>query len=280
MSALLGVIVVVLSVLGGFALAGGHVGALLQPSEFLVLGGAAAGAALIGTPGYTLRALLTKLPRVVRGGLRPDDFLSVLVMQFHLYSKLRREGLLAIEADLQDPRRSELFRRSTVFLAQPGAVDFYCDALRQILNGVEPTAVDTAIDIDLATHAREAAQVPAVVARLGDAMPGLGIVAAVLGIVVTMGHLDAPPAELGAHIASALVGTFLGVLLAYGFLNPVASRLEALADEEEQLFGCLAAGLRAFNRGAPPMIAVEFARKAVFHTFRPDSAALENAVRR
>jgi chemotaxis protein MotA len=280
MLTLVGILLVIAGVLGGFVMAGGQVSALVQPSEFVVLGSAAIGGLLIATPSYTLANVRKKLPKIVSGGLRMEDFQGLLVMQYHVYTKLRKEGLLAIEGELKSPTQSELFRRSPAFVSNHGAVDFYCDALRQILNGVDPATVDLALDADLDSHEREGLQVPAVFSKIGDAMPGLGIVAAVLGIVVTMSHLDAPPEELGKHIAAALVGTFLGVLLAYGFLNPISAKLEALHQEEEQFYACLASGLRAFNRGAPPMVAVELARKSLYHAFRPESEALEAAVRK
>ena len=280
MLTLFGILLVIVGVLGGFVIAGGQVAALVQPSEFIVIGSAAVGGLLIATPSYTLRNIGKKLPRLFGGGLAAADFLGLLVMQYHVYTKLRKEGLLAIEGELKTPTQSDLFRRSPAFVSNEGAVDFYCDALRQILNGVHPATVDMALDADLDSHQREGLLVPAVFAKVGDAMPGLGIVAAVLGIVVTMGHLDAPPEELGQHIASALVGTFLGVLLAYGFLNPIAAKFEALHQEEEQFFACLAAGLRAFNRGAPPMVAIELARKSLDHAFRPEGEALEAAIRK
>lgn len=280
MITLVGYILVTVGVLGGFVMAGGHIPALIQPSEFIVLGSAAIGGALIATPMYTLKATMKKLPKLVGKGLSQEDFLGLLAMQFQIYTKMRREGLLAIESELKNPENSALFKRSPAFLANHEAVDFYCDALRQLVNGTDPAMIDIAMDTDLETHEREVHQIPAVFAKVGDAMPGLGIVAAVLGIVVTMSHLDGPASELGAHIAAALVGTFLGVLLAYGFLNPTAARLEAINLEDEQFMACLATGLRAYNRGAPPMVAVELARKSLFHTFRPDSANLEQAVRK
>lgn len=280
MLSIIGVLVVTFGVLGGFIMAGGNVLALIQPSEFVTLGGAAFGGMLICTPGYTLSATMKKLSKVFTPGVSAQDFLDILVMQYELYNKVRKEGILSIEQDVSVPENSTVFKKFPKFLRNHEAVDFYCDALRQLVNGIDATAIDLSIETDLETHEKEIKGIPQVLARIADAFPGLGIVAAVLGIIVTMAHLDAPPAELGHHIGSALVGTFLGVLMAYGFINPMAQKLESVNAEEEMYLACLASGFRAFAQGLAPMVAIEVARKSLFHVFRPDLEVLNNAAKK
>ncbi|HQF53720.1 MAG TPA: flagellar motor stator protein MotA [Fibrobacteria bacterium] len=280
MLSIIGILVVTIGVLGGFVIAGGNLLTLFQPAEFLVLGGAAIGGMLICTPGYTLSATLKKIPRVFSAGLNSQDLLDILVMQYELYNKVRKEGILSIEQDVSVPADSPVFKKYPKFLANHEAVDFYCDALRQLVNGIDANAIDLSIETDLETHEKEIKGIPQVLARIADAFPGLGIVAAVLGIIVTMAHLDAPPEVLGHHIGAALVGTFLGVLLAYGYINPMAQKLETVNAEEEMYLACLASGFRAFAQGLAPMVAIEVARKSLYHAFRPDLDALNAAAKK
>ncbi len=261
-------------------MAGGNLLALIQPSEFITLGCAATGGMLICTPGYTLSATMKKIPKIFGIGLSSQDFLDILVMQYELYNKVRKEGILSIEQDVTIPSNSVVFKKFPKFLDNHEAVDFYCDALRQLVNGIDAGAIDLSIETDLETHEKEIKGIPTVLARVADAFPGLGIVAAVLGIIITMSKLDAPPAELGEHIGAALVGTFLGVLLAYGFINPMSQKLETINAEEEMYLACLASGFRAFSQGLAPMVAIEVARKSLYHVYRPDLETLSNAAKK
>jgi chemotaxis protein MotA len=280
MLSIIGLFVVIGGVLGGFTMAGGNILALVQPSEFITLGGAAIGGMLISTPSYVLKGVMANFGKIFKPGKTTQDFLDLLVMQYELYNKVRKEGILAIEQDANSPENSSIFKKYPKFLADHAAVDFYCDALRQLVNGIDANAIDLSIDIDLESHEKETHLFPQVLSQIADALPGLGIVAAVLGIVVTMAHLDAPPAELGHHIAAALVGTFLGILTAYGFFTPFGNKMGAVFVEEEMALECLAAGFRAFSQGLAPMVAIEVARKAVFHSFRPNLTELNNAAKK
>ena len=280
MLSIIGLFVVVAGVLGGFIMAGGNPLALVQPSEFITLGGAAIGGMLVSTPPYVLKGVMANFGKIFKAGKSTQDFLDLLVMQYELYNKVRKEGILAIEQDANSPENSSIFKKYPNFLHDHAAVDFYCDALRQLVNGIDANAIDLSIDIDLESHEKESHLFPQVLSQIADALPGLGIVAAVLGIVVTMAHLDAPPAELGHHIASALVGTFLGILTAYGFFTPFGNKMSAVFVEEEMALECLAAGFRAFSQGLAPMVAIEVARKAVFHSFRPGLTELNNAAKK
>jgi chemotaxis protein MotA len=280
MLSIIGVLVVIVGVLGGYMAAGGNLLVLVQPPEFLTLGGAAIGGMLICTPGYVLSATLKKLKKIFANGYSSQDFMDILVMQYELYNKVRKEGILSIEQDVSAPEGSAVFKRFPKFLENHEAVDFYCDALRQLVNGIDAGAIDLSLETDMETHEKEIKMQPQVLARIADAFPGLGIVAAVLGIIITMGKLDGPPSELGEHIGAALVGTMLGVLSAYGFINPMAQKLETVNVEDEMYLSCLASGFRAFSQGLAPMVAIEVARKSLFHNFRPDINALNAAARK
>lgn len=280
MLSIIGVVVVIMGVLGGYMAAGGKILVLIQPAEFLTLGGAAIGGMLTCTPGYVLSGTLKKFKKIFANGYSSQDFMDILVMQYELYNKVRKEGILSIELDVSAPEGSAVFKRYPKFLANHEAVDFYCDALRQLVNGIDATAIDLSMETDLETHEKEIKMQPQVLARIADALPGLGIVAAVLGIIITMGHLDGPPSMLGAHIGAALVGTMLGVLGAYGFISPMSQKLETVNVEDEMYLSCLASGFRAFSQGLAPMVAIEVARKSLFHNFRPDLNALNAAAKK
>ena len=280
MLSIIGLIVVTVGVFGGFLMAGGNLLVLIVPAEYVTLGGAAIGGVLICTPSYTLQAALKKFGKAFKDGYKVQDFQDILVMQYELYNKVRKEGILSIEQDVSAPENSSVFKKYPKFLANHEAVDFYCDALRQLVNGIDAGAIDLSIETDMETHEKEIKLIPQVFSRMADAFPGLGIVAAVLGIIITMGSLDQPPEYLGKHIGAALVGTMLGVLLAYGYLNPISQKLESVNAEEEMYLACLASGFRAFSQGLAPMVAIEVARKSLFHHFRPDTNALANAAKK
>lgn len=280
MLSIIGIILVTVGVFGGFMMAGGKIAALIQISEFVVLGGAAIGGMMVCTPSYVLQSLAKKFGKVFANGYSSQDFQDILVMQYELYNKVRKEGILSIEQDVNVPESSVVFKKYPKFLANHEAVDFYCDALRQLVNGIDAGAIDLSIETDMETHEKEIKQVPQVLSRVADALPGLGIVAAVLGIIITMGHLDGPPEMLGHHIGAALTGTMLGVLGAYGYVSPISQKLETVNLEDEMYLACLASGFRAFSQGLAPMVAIEIARKSLFHHFRPDVNALNNAAKK
>ncbi len=280
MLSIIGIIIVTIGVFGGFIVAGGKLAALIHLSEFLVLGGAAIGGMLVCTPSHVLQGLLRNFGKTFKNGYSAQDFQDILVMQYELYNKVRKEGILSIEQDVNVPESSVVFKKYPKFLANHEAVDFYCDALRQLVNGIDAGAIDLSIETDMETHEKEIKQIPQVLSRVADALPGLGIVAAVLGIIITMSHLDGPPEELGAHIGAALTGTMFGVLGAYGYVNPISQKLESVNLEDEMYLACLASGFRAFSQGLAPMVAIEIARKSLFHHFRPDVTALNNAAKK
>ena len=278
---IIGIVVVLASICVGFLMVDGPFGTLIQPSEFVVIGGAAFGALLTANPLKMVVQLAKALPVALKGS--PYDknaFAEVLRMQYEVFINAKKGGVLSLEEDVNNPAASAIFSRYPKFLSHHHATEFFCDAMKMLVNGAcEPEELELALEAELETHHEESAMIPAMLTRVSDSLPGLGIVAAVLGIVVTMQHIDGPPEEIGHHVAAALVGTFLGLLLSYGMIGPIASNLEHLNHEEAKYFSCLKTGLTAFAGGAAPMTAVEFARKTVYTINRPSSSELEPQLR-
>lgn len=274
---LIGIVIVLGCVIGGFLMINGPLGVLMQPSEFLVIGGAALGTLVAANPPKNIMLITKMLPVALKGTpYNKAIYLELLKMQYEIFVNAKKGGLLSLEADVNDPTASSIFSRYPSFVKNHHATDFFCDALRMLVNGAaQAEEIEIAMEAELETHHAESAVVPNMLTRVSDSLPGLGIVAAVLGIVVTMQHLDGPPEELGHHIGAALVGTFLGLLLSYGLMAPIATNLENIAHDEARYFVCLKTGLIAFANGAAPATAVEFARKTIFSFDRPTTAELE-----
>ncbi len=282
MLVIVGILVVTASVLVGFALEGGALALLVQPAELLIIGGAAAGALLMGsTP-----AVLRQLVRQVSASVRTNPFsralyLDLLQLLYELLVKAKKNGLIALERDLAAPQESPTFSAHTAVMAQHEAVKFMCEALGMLVDGtIRPEDFDLVLDAHIETQHEDEVRPSSVLQRLGDTLPGLGIVAAVLGIVITMQHVDGKASEIGHYVAVALVGTFLGILVSYGYVQPLAANLEAQAAESTRFLRCIKNGLTAFARGAPPLVAVEVARHVIFADVRPDSGELADACRR
>lgn len=274
---IIGIVIVMGCVIGGFLMINGPLGVLVQPSEFVVIGGAVIGATIAANPLKYLMRILASLPVALKGSpYNKKTYIDVLRMQYEIFVNSKKGGLLSIEEDVNNPMSSSIFTQYPSFIANHHAVDFFCDAMKMLVNGAcSPEELEIMLESEMETHHDEGAIVPTLLQRASDALPGLGIVAAVLGIVVTMQHLDGPPEELGHHVGAALVGTFLGLLLSYGFLAPIAANLENLAQDEGKYFNCIKAGIVAFANGAAPMTAVEFARKTIYSFDRPPTAELE-----
>ncbi len=210
---------------------------------------------------------------------KKSDYMDILKLQYELFVLMRREGVLALEQHVSDPAKSALFKKYPSLLKSHHAKDFLVDALMQVVNGTSPDDLDQLLDSELDTLKDEGHLPIGLVKNIGDALPGIGIVAAVLGIIVTMGHLDAPPAVIGLHVAAALVGTFLGILLCYGIAQPLATNAEFQEMHQLRYLQCIRAGLMASVRGASPPTAIEFARKIIFSDERPNSVEVEKAVK-
>jgi chemotaxis protein MotA len=280
MTLLIGAVVVLASVLAGFMLHGGNVMALFQPSEFLIIGGAAMGQMIISTPGSVLKAIVAELTGIMKPAATKDDYLDLLTMLYNLFRLAQQSGVMALETHAEKPKESTIFSAHPKFLSRHGAPQFLCDSLKvMIMGGVTAYDFESLMDQDLEVHHHMALQPSAALTKTGDALPGLGIVAAVLGVVITMGAIDGPPAEIGEKVAAALVGTFLGILLAYGFVNPLGTALEHRAEDEGRYLECVKTGLLAVHKGLPPAIAVEFARRVLPDEIRPSFEETERACR-
>lgn len=278
---IIGILIVIGCVAGGFLMVNGPFGVLMQPSEFVVIGGACIGAVIAANPVKMLMQLTKKIPAALKGSpYNKVTYTELLRMQYDVYINAKKGGLLSIEEDVNSPATSSIFSKYPKFLANHHALDFFCDAMKMLVNGAaQPEELEIAMETEMETHHEENAMVPTILTRAADSLPGLGIVAAVLGIVVTMQHIDGPPEEIGHHVAAALVGTFLGLLLSYGLAAPIAANLENLAHDEAKYFACIKTGIIAFANGAAPLTAVEFARKTVYSFDRPANAELEPQLR-
>lgn len=277
----IGYLIVVVSVFGGFALAGGHLGSLFQPVELLMIAGAALGAFFVGNSGKAIKATLKALPGVFQGARYTKAvYMELMTLLYEVLGKIRKEGLMSIEADVDDPAKSPLFTKYPKILADHHAIEFITDYLRLMVGGnLNPLEIESLMDGEIETHHQEGEIPVHVISKMGDALPAFGIVAAVMGVVHTMASVGIPPAELGKLIAAALVGTFLGILLAYGFIGPLASRLEQRLHESGKLLECIKVTLLANLNGYAPALAVEFGRKVLFSTERPSFIELEKHVK-
>lgn len=281
MFVILGYIIVCASVFGGFALAGGQMGALFQPIELLMIGGAAVGAFLVGNSGKAIKATLKALPTVFKGSkYTKDSYMELMALLYELLGKVRKEGLMSIEGDVEKPEESPIFAKYPKILSDHHVVEFITDYLRIMVSGnLNAMEIENLMDVEIETHHHEALMPAHIVAKLGDGMPAFGIVAAVMGVVHTMESVGLPPAELGILIAHALVGTFLGILLAYGFVGPLGTLLEQKAEESTKMFQTIKVTLLANLNGYAPAMAVEFGRKVLTSTERPGFTELEDHVK-
>lgn len=260
---------------------GGAPAVLLQWAEFLIIGGASIGSLLVGTPLPVLKHMVGNLMSIFKGDpYTKAEYLNLLKTQFELFSIAQRDGLINIEAHVEKPAESSIFSKNKFLSAKVHALAYLCDSMKLMLGGgIAPHDLEALLDADLETHHSESGLSPMLLQKLGDALPGLGIVAAVLGIVITMQAIDGPPAEIGEKVAAALVGTFLGVLLSYGFVSPLATHLEILNQSEARYFECIKTGVVAFAKGNAPMVVVEFGRRVIFNDVRPTFSELETAVK-
>lgn len=281
MLVIVGYVVVMASVFGGFAMACGHLAALFQPLELLMIGGGAGGAFLVGNNGKAIKATLKDLPTVLKGSKYTKAiYMELMALLYELLGKVRKEGLMSIEADVEKPEESPIFAKYPQILADHHVVEFITDYLRIMVSGnLNSMEIENLMDLEIDTHHHEAMISSHCMAKLGDGMPAFGIVAAVMGVVHTMESVGIPPAELGILIAHALVGTFLGILLAYGFVGPLATLLEQKAEEGSKMFQTIKVTLLANLNGYAPAMAVEFGRKALNSTERPSFLELEEHVK-
>ncbi len=281
MFVVVGWVIVLAAVIGSFIFEGGHLLALLQPFELMCIFGAAVGAFVVGNPPKVIASVLKALPTCFRSkSYSKEKYLQLIALLFELLQKGRQEGLLALESDVNDPAASPLFAKYPSVENDSHLTEYIVDYLRMMLSGnLNVLEIQELMDAELETHHAEKAVPAAAIQKMADALPAYGIVAAVMGVVHTMGSVGQPPKILGEMVAAALVGTFLGILLGYGFVGPLASVLEANAIEEAKPFECVKTVLLASMSGYSPTIAVEFGRKVLFSVDRPSFQELEDTVK-
>lgn len=277
----IGFFVVCASVAGGYVLHGGILGVLWQPTEVLIIVGAALGAFLIANSMHLVVHTGKQLPAAIFGSNKNSAlYLDLLGLLYDIFNKARREGMMAVEGDIESPTESGIFTRYPKLLKDKRMIEFIADNLRiMTTSNLAPHEIEAMMESEIETELHELSEPSHAIHRIADGLPGFGIVAAVLGIVITMQKLGGPPEVLGQSVAAALVGTFLGIFLAYGFVGPMSTRLQSVAEEDIKMFECVKAAIVATSNGLPPQMAVEFARKTLFSADRPTFAELETHVR-
>lgn len=282
MLVIIGYLVVCGSVFGGFVMAGGHAAVLFQPLELLMIFGAAIGAFLVGNNNKAIKATLVAFPTLFKGSRYTKDlYLELMSLLFDVLSKVRKEGLMSIEGDIETPHDSPVFSKYPGVLEDHHIVEFMTDYLRLMVSGnMDAFQIENLMDNEIDTHHQEGHVPVHCIAQLGDGLPAFGIVAAVMGVVHTMESVGIPPSELGMLIAHALVGTFLGILLAYGFVGPLSSLLGQKLEESSKMYQCVKVTLLASLNGYAPALAVEFGRKVLYSTERPTFMELEEHIKK
>ncbi len=277
---LIGLVVVLGSVAGGYVFEGGNLLLLNQPAEFIIIGGAAIGSLLVGTPLKVLKMIGGQVGASLKPGLTKDDYADLLVMLYKLFRLIQQTGIMAVESHFEKPRESSILGKHPKFLARHHSLDFLSDSMKVIIvGGISPHDLDALMEEDLNVHHAEEGRPAAAINKVGDALPGLGIVAAVLGVVITMQAIDGPPEEIGHKVGAALVGTFLGILLSYGFAQPLASAMEQRIADDGKYELCIRTGVLATYKGMPPAIAIEFSRRVLPADVRPSFEELEKLCR-
>lgn len=278
---LLGFVIVFVSVFGSFVALGGHLGALYQPFEFVLIGGAALGAYIASNSGKSMKMLFSAFPQIIKKNPYSKElYMELMALMYVLLNKARRDGLMSIESDIEEPESSPLFTEYPAVLRDPALMEFITDYLRLMISGnMSVHEIEALMDQEIEAHHNEK-NVPAVALRaVADALPAFGIVAAVLGVIKALASVDQPPAILADLISKAMVGTFLGILLAYGFVAPIAASIERRSVASEKVLECIKVTLLASMNGYPPQLAVEFGRKVLYSYLRPSFMELEEHVR-
>ncbi len=281
MFAIIGILAVIGAVIGGYLMEGGHMEVLVQPAELVIIGGAALGTLLVANPLPIIKGVFSGLIGVLKGSpYSKAMYLETLKMLNELFMQARKQGMARLEEDVENPSKSQILSKYPKFLKNHHAVHFVCDTLRMAISGgVPPFDLDQMMEMDMEVHHHHGSQPIAALSTVADALPGLGIVAAVLGVVITMGSLGGPPEEIGHKVGAALVGTFLGILMCYGFLGPLAANMTKINDSDGDYLRCLRMGVIAFVKGSAPILAVEFARRSVPGELRPSFKEMETACR-
>lgn len=281
MISLIGIVVVLGAIAGGYLMEHGKFLVLVQPAELLIILGSAIGTVIVANPIPTLMRIIKGVTGIISGSPFTKAFyLETLKMIYELYNVARKSGTAKLEEEVDNPGKSPVFSKYPKFMKLHHAVHFLCDTLRMAVSGaVDPMEIDLMMDVDLEVHHRESGEPIAALSTMADSLPGLGIVAAVLGIVITMGSLGGPKEQIGEHVAAALVGTFLGILLCYGVFGPLAAAMGKQNDAEANYLGFLRMAALGFIKGLSPIMAVELARRSIPSTVRPTFQEVEGACR-
>ena len=280
MFAIIGIVVVFGCIVAGYLMEHGNLRVLIQPAELVIIAGAALGTVLVANPLHIIKKIIGGISGVFTGSkFGKQVYIDTLKMMYDLLNKARKDGLMALEADVEEPQKSPVFSKNPAFLKNHHVCDFVCDSLRMAITGVDAFDLDQMLDLDLEVHHHDAIEPTTALSTMADSLPGLGIVAAVLGVVITMGALGGPPEEIGHKVAAALVGTFLGILLCYGLVGPIAATMTNAAEEEHAYLYVLRVLMISFLKGTAPIMAVEVARRAVPGHVRPSFKELEQACR-
>jgi chemotaxis protein MotA len=274
---IIGIVVVFGSIIAGYLMEHGSLKVLIQPAELIIIGGAAIGTLLIANPLNVIKKIVGGIVGALKGSHFNEAFyMDALKMCYEILNKARKDGLMTIEADIEDPSKSAIFTKYPKFLKDHHTCDFVCDTLRMaVTGGIDPFDLDQMMDLDMEVSHRGDNAPIAALSTVADALPGLGIVAAVLGVVVTMGALGGPPEEIGHKVAAALVGTFLGILLCYGLVGPLAANMTKIAEDEHAYLYVIRVVLISFIKGAAPIQALEFGRRAIPKNVRPSFNNME-----
>lgn len=278
MFAIIGILVVIGAIVGGYLMEHGNLMVLVQPAELVIIGGAAIGTILIGNPLSTIIQLLKGLAGIFKpSGFTKAFYLEHIKLLYEIFQSSRKYGMVKLEQDIEEPEKSQLFQKYPKFVKNHHVLHFVCDTLRMYISGgVNAIEIDQMMELDMEVHHAGVRAPVNALSTVADSLPGLGIVAAVLGVVITMGAIGGPPEEIGHKVAAALVGTFLGILLCYGFLGPMAASMNKGNETEAHFYHFLRVALAAFIRGAAPILAVEFARRAIPSEVRPTFKEMED----
>jgi chemotaxis protein MotA len=281
MFTLIGVAVVVVTVIGGYLLEHGNLSLLFQPAEVVIIFGAAIGSFLIASPPKVVALVIKNTISIISlKSYTKESYIELLSLLYQLFTKAKKDGLISIESDIEEPEKSPIFNEYNGVTGNHHAINFICDNLKVIIStNVSPHELESLMDTEIEARYHESMLPARSVSKVADALPGLGIVAAVLGVILTMSKIDQPPAIIGHSIGAALVGTFLGVLMSYGFAAPLATKLEHMADENRAYLEVIKGAFVAFINGMAPQIAVEFGRRAIPAQERPSFNELERALR-
>ena len=281
MFAIIGILVVFGAVVAGYLIEHGNIAVLVQPAELIIIGGAAAGTVLVANPPHILKGIVGGFSGVF--GTSPytkQRYLDAMKMMYELFGRARKEGMMVLEADSDKPKESPIFSKYPAFLKDHHVVAFVCDSIRMASSGsIEAFDADQMMELDMDVHHHDATLPVSALSTMADSLPGLGIVAAVLGVVITMGALGGPPEEIGKHVAAALVGTFLGILMCYGLVGPIAANMTKSADNEHAYYYVLRVMMVSFMKGMAPSVAVEFGRRAIPGHLRPEFEETENYIK-